>query len=145
MFGCLRKIHYTPKQYFQNNNISFDTPQPRAFTKPKATITPPPKPISFIPVDIFKQSLKTHSENNFIKYLIDLFGSEITGKLISKYFIGTSKYQFYRKDFPDYKSEKGATTFWQINIKGIIRTGEIMLFNSITGKRIKEYLPRCLQ
>ena len=26
--------HYTPKQYFQDNNISFDTPQPKAY-KPR--------------------------------------------------------------------------------------------------------------
>ena len=83
-------------------------------------------PTSFIPVSTFKKSLKYHSENNFIKYLIALFGSEITSKLISRYFIGTSKHWI------------GATVFWQIDITGKIRTGKIMLYNAQTGKRIKE-------
>lgn len=118
--------HYTPKQYFQDNNISFDTTQSRQFYKPKATVTPPPKPVSFIPVEVFKQSLKSHSENNFVKFLLGLFGSEITKQLIEKYFIGTSKYW------------QGANVFWQIDITGRIRTGKIMLYNPDTGKRIKE-------
>ena len=84
------------------------------------------KAVSFIPVTTFKESLKHHLENNFNKYLITLFGSEITNELISKYFIGTSKHW------------NGATVFWQIDIAGKIRTGEIMLYNAITGKRIKE-------
>jgi hypothetical protein len=82
--------------------------------------------ISSIPVTTFKESLKHHTENNFIKYLIELFGPEITNQLISKYFIGTSKHW------------NGATVFWQIDSIGKIRTGKIMLYNAITGKRIKE-------
>ena len=86
----------------------------------------PIKNTSFIPVTTFKESLKHHLENNFIKYLINLFGSEITNQLISKYFIGTSKHW------------NGATVFWQIDIAGKIRAGKIMLYNAITGKRIKK-------
>src|ERR1035437_7865870 len=84
-------------------------------------------PASFIPVTTFKESLKHHLENNFIKYLIIIFGSEITEQLISKYFIGTSKHW------------NGATVFWEIDINkpAKIRTGKIMLYNAITGKRIK--------
>ncbi len=117
--------HYTPKQYFQNNNLPFDTPKSKVYTKPKA-VTPQPKPVSFIPVEIFKTSLKSHATNHFVKFLVDLFGEEITIQLISKYFIGTSKYW------------NGGTTFWQIDIQGKIRTGKIMLYNATTGKRIKE-------
>lgn len=116
--------HYTPKQYFQDNNISFDTPQSGQFYKPKATVTP--KPVSFIPVKLFKQSLKGYNENNFVKFLLGLFETEITGQLISKYFIGTSKHWH------------GANAFWQIDIAGKVRTGKIMLYNAETGKRIKE-------
>jgi hypothetical protein len=120
--------HYTPKQYFQENNISFDRTPPN-LTKPyiqKIKVAPPPKPVSFIPVEIFKQSLKSHNQNNFVKFLLTLFGSEITGKLVSKYFIGTSKHW------------QGANVFWQIDNAGKIRTGKIMLYNSTTGKRVKE-------
>jgi len=124
---CNREIncgyHYTPKQYFQDNNI--DTPQleQRFHLKP---LPPQQKPVSFISVEIFKASLTNHEPNHFIKYLIQLFGVEITGKLVSKYFIGNSTH------WP------GATIFWQIDLKGKIRTGKIMLYNPSTGKRVKE-------
>lgn len=114
--------HYTPKQYFQDNNISVDTP----YLYSAKTIKPQQKPVSYIPVDIFKASLKGHETNSFIRYLINLFGEDITSQLIGKYFIGTSKY------WP------GASVFWQIDISGKVRTGKIMLYNDTTGKRVKE-------
>ena len=116
--------HYTPKQYFQYNNISFDTPQPKAY-KPRP-VTPQPKPVSFIPVEVFKASLKAHETNHFVQFLINLFGVEVASKLVSRYFIATSKHW------------NGATVFWQIDIKGKVRTGKIMLYSTTTGKRIKE-------
>jgi hypothetical protein len=116
--------HYTPKQYFQDNNISFDTPQPKAY-KPRP-VTPQPKPVSFIPVEVFKASLKAHETNHFVKFLINLFGVEVASQLVSRYFIATSKHW------------NGATVFWQIDIQGKIRTGKIMLYSPTTGKRVKE-------
>jgi hypothetical protein len=116
--------HYTPKQYFQDNNISFEAPKPKA-TNPKG-VTPKQKPISFIPVEIFKASLKGHESNHFVKFLIDLFGVEIATDLVSRYFIATSKHW------------NGATVFWQIDTHGKIRTGKIMLYSPTTGKRVKE-------
>jgi hypothetical protein len=115
--------HYTPKQYFQNNNISYDIPQVRQ--QPKS-VTPKQKTISFIPVEAFKSSLKGYEYNNFIDFLISVFDTEIATKLISKYFIGTSKH------WP------GSTVFWQIDITGKVRTGKIMLYDAFTGKRVKE-------
>ena len=116
--------HYTPKQYFQDNNISFDTPQPKAY-KPRP-VTPQPKPVSFIPVEVFKDSLKAHETNNFVKFLINLFGVGVASQLVSHYFIATSKYW------------NGATVFWQIDTQGKVRTGKIMLYSPTTGKRVKE-------
>jgi hypothetical protein len=115
--------HYTPKQYFQDNNIPFDTPQPKSF-KPRPT-KPQPKPISFIPVDKFKASLKTVKENHFVTFLINLFGVEVASQLVSRYFIATSKHW------------DGATVFWQIDTQGKVRTGKIMLYSPTTGKRVK--------
>jgi hypothetical protein len=91
-------------------------------TKPMQAATP----ISFIPVKLFKQSLRGYEVNNFVNFLINLFGNEKASQLISKYFIGTSKHW------------QGANIFWQIDIDGKIRTGKIMLYNPNTGKRIKE-------
>ncbi len=116
--------HYTPKQYFQDNNISFDTPQPKAY-KPRP-VTPPQKPVSFIPVEVFKASLKAHETNHFAQFLITLFGVEVASQLVSRYFIATSKHW------------NGATVFWQIDTQGKVRTGKIMLYSPTTGKRVKE-------
>jgi hypothetical protein len=115
--------HYTPKQYFQDNNISFDTPQPKAY-KPRP-VTPQPKPVSFIPVEVFKDSLKAHETNHFVQFLINLFGVEVASQLVSRYFIATSKHW------------NGATVFWQIDTQGKVRTGKIMLYSPTTGKRVK--------
>jgi len=117
--------HYTPKQYFQDNNISFDTLQAKPYNKPKA-VMPQQKPVSFIPAEVFKASLHGHDSNNFVKFLLDLFGVEVTKQLVSKYFIATSTHWH------------GATVFWQIDILGKIRTGKIMLYIPTTGKRVKE-------
>ena len=116
--------HYTPKQYFQDNNISFDTPQFKQYSPRPIAVKE--KPISIIHVEIFKASLRAYKANNFIKYLTDLFGDEVSKELKSRYFIGTSKHW------------KDATVFWQIDIRGKIRTGKIMLYSPTTGKRIKK-------
>lgn len=125
-------VHYTPKQYFSDNNISFDKILTNVNIQ-KVIKEPQQKEISFIPVEIFKKSLQPDKDiseisdtNSFIKYLIGLFGVEVTHKIIKKYQIGTSKHW------------SGATVFWQMDINNRIRAGKIMLYNAITGKRIKE-------
>jgi len=92
--------------------------------------TPPTPPIekiiSFIPVDLFKASLRNYDKNHFIKFLIERFGTVKTNELISTYFLGTSKHW------------SGANVFWQIDQSNKIRTGKIMLYNATDGKRIKK-------
>ena len=114
--------HYTPKQYFQDNNISFDTINPVAY---KQRTIAPPKPVSFIPFHLFRASLKAHEANHFVQRLVSLFGAEVASGLVNRYFIGTSKHW------------NGATVFWQIDTNGKVRTGKIMLYNPTTGKRVK--------
>ena len=118
--------HYTPKQYFQDSNISFDTHQPKAY-KP-LPVAFQPKPVSFIPVEVFKASLNptAFETNHFVQFLIHLFGVEVASQLVSRYFIATSKHW------------NGATVFWQIDTQGKVRTGKIMLYSPTTGKRVKE-------
>lgn len=116
--------HYTPRQYFQDNRISFDTSKRNEY-RLKTAITVP-KPVSFIPVKVFTAGLKGYKTNNFVKYLIDLFGIEVSYRVCGEYFIGTSRH------WP------GATVFWQIDTKGKIRTGKIMLYSPTTGKRVKD-------
>ncbi len=114
--------HYTPKQYFnENKSLPFTpTERPKKFSSPIRRIT------SYIPEELFRVSLAHHENNNFSKYLVQLFGVDIASKLLSRYFIATSKHW------------RGATIFWQIDLKGKVRTGKIMLYDAITGKRIKK-------
>jgi hypothetical protein len=99
-------------------------------TTAKTPKTPRPpkieKPISLIQVEVFKKSLSNFDQNNFVKFLIERFGTATANELISKYYLGTSNHW------------SGANVFWQIDSNGKIRTGKIMLYNATNGKRIKE-------
>ena len=111
--------HYTPKQYFAENGI---TAEPSTFTKkPK-----PIKPTSVIPDVLAEKTQKDFEHNHFVTYLSTLFDQPTTTYLIEKYKIGTSKH------WP------GSTVFWQIDQLGGIRTGKIMQYDPLTGKRVKE-------
>lgn len=106
-------------------------------SKPKAykprPVPPQLKPVSFIPVEVFKASLnpKAFETNHFVAFLIDLFGAKVASQLVSSYFIGSSKHW------------NGATVFWQIDLKGKVRTGKIIQYeiinsdNSVIGKDCK--------
>lgn len=118
--------HYTPKQYFSDNSHLLGTPQQPFNFKPKAYVLPKQINPSFIPVEVFKASLKAHEANHFVQFLVNLFGVEFASQLVSRYFIATSKHW------------NGATVFWQIDTYGKVRTGKIMLYNPTTGKRVKE-------
>jgi hypothetical protein len=118
--------HYTPKQYFIDKNISFsETHLSNRNCQPKA-VTLQRRAVYLIDVEVFKDSLANYQQNHFVRFLLDLFGVEVTQKLIARYFIGTSTHW------------EGATIFWQIDIKGRARTGKIMLYDPATGKRVKE-------
>jgi hypothetical protein len=116
--------HYTPKQYFQDNHISFDT---AGNSVPYQKPIPKPQPVpSYINMDVFKKSLQGYEDNRLIQYLCRTIGDEATRQAIARYFIGTSKHW------------DSSTVFWQIDGCGKIRAGKIMQYDSHTGKRIKE-------
>ena len=114
------KYHYTPVQYFKDNNISFDNKKEYI---PIQKETPKP---SYIDAERFKASLKGYEDNRLIQYLIKTVGVEATSKAIEKYYIGTSKYW------------DGSSVFWQIDGSGRIHAGKIMQYDNQSGKRIKE-------
>lgn len=127
---CNREIncgyHFPPNQYFkQNPNLVNETFQSHLF---KATdeVLRSSQQTSVIPDSMFEMSFSNVSKNNFVKYLLSLFGTDLTKKLIETYLIGSSKYWL------------GANVFWQVDILGQIRTGKIVLYDSTTGKRIRE-------
>ena len=109
--------HYPPKEYFQANQLNFPKP------KIHAPMVEKPKIVDLISYDLFEQSL--NHNNQFLIYLTSLFGEDITHKVNQRFFIGTSKHW------------QGASVFWQIDSENNIHTGKIMLFNPITGKRVK--------
>ena len=113
--------YYPPGEYFKDQNIEEDL-----FLHNYPIVSPEPKAPSFIPNDLMKNSLSNYNQNNFVSFLIKLFGNQTTIDLKEKYNIGTSNH------WP------GATVFWQIDINGDIRTGKIMLYNPLTGKRVKD-------
>lgn len=126
---CNREVncgyHYTPKQHFIETGQSFEG-EIKPFKPLKEFIRPEAMAVSFIPAEALKGSLRGYENNHFVTYLISLFGEELSGQLISRYFIGSSKH------WP------GSTVFWQIDAKGRARSGKIMLYSPITGKRVKE-------
>lgn len=109
--------HYSPKMYFEDNEVTTYTDRPRVFITP----TPPYKKPSTIPQSYLSASLQQYANNNFAKGLYQYFNHKTVNSTLLKYYVGTAK------------GEK--TIFWQVNRKGEIRTGKIILYNQTTLKR----------
>lgn len=109
--------HYTPKQYFTDN------PQRKSDFKP--IFSPQSKkidkPLCFISFEYVRQAKSERS--NFITFVKTLFDEVDIKRVIDDYHLGVTK--------------SGDTIFWQIDIKGNVRTGKIQGYNPSTGKRIK--------
>jgi hypothetical protein len=72
------------------------------------------------------QYCDTRQQSNFISYLLSVFSTKSVLQAIKTYHIGITNYWH------------GSTIFWQIDTKNRIRGGKIMLYNCVTGKRIKK-------
>ncbi|MEI6848179.1 MAG: DUF6371 domain-containing protein [Chlorobiaceae bacterium] len=114
--------HLTPKEYFLLTGEN-----PFSITKPaqKQEQVLKPEP-SFIDAEILQRSLTGYSQNNFYHWLCSLFGEQKAVELTKTYQIGTSKLW------------QGSCVFWQVDRHGQIKGGKIMLYNSKTGRRVKE-------
>jgi hypothetical protein len=110
--------HYSAKQFFEDKG-SF---QPLK----RINMPEPVKPTNYLPIEILEKSLSSYSKNNFFLFLCKLFGEVAALDLYKRYLIGTSKH------WP------GANIFWQIDNKERIRTGKIMHYSPITGKRTRD-------
>ncbi|MFI5150919.1 MAG: DUF6371 domain-containing protein [Bacteroidia bacterium] len=122
--------HLTPKKYFESMNGS-NQPLPqhsRSIGNSRARI--PEKVscdrISTIPEALLKKSMSNYENNHFFVFMKHLVGEMATKQAIAKYYVGTSKH------WP------GATVFWQVDSRGEVRTGQIMLYDPSTGKRVKK-------
>ncbi|MDR2475709.1 MAG: DUF6371 domain-containing protein [Bacteroidales bacterium] len=116
--------HYSPKQYFTDNNISFEGV--KNFT-PYQNPSPKPQPApSYIDADIFKKSLQGYENNALIQFMHLIVGDEATRQTVEHYHIGTSK--------------NGGTIFWQMDTAGKIRTGKVIQY-AADGHRRKDVMP----
>lgn len=122
-FGkCDRKekcgFHHYPKDFFKKNAKSLSP----VLTAPlRVSGTPVPNRLPYAYVT--KALANVNSNNNFIKYLINLFDIEVVEFLINKYLLGIDKFN--------------DIIFWQIDRNGEVRAGKTIPY-AIDGKRRKD-------
>jgi hypothetical protein len=128
---CDREIncgyHNPPKAYFENKgNIPS---QNTRFTHLNRNVPEQPfRNVSYIDYEIFDKTQHWGiylKQNNFIEYLFNIFDERIVIEITERFRIGTAKHW------------NGATVFWQIDEKHNIRSGKIILYDGLTGKRTK--------
>lgn len=132
--------HFSPKEYFAevspNKEFSYIEKKGHFPTLPSINLTKPdfraaisaskvPQQTQFLPLDLIGKSMTGHNRNGLAIYLESLFGATVAQDLISKYMIGTSRHW------------KGATAFWQIDEQERVRQCKVMLYNSISGRRVR--------
>jgi Domain of unknown function (DUF6371) len=117
--------HYPPNQYFRHNpascrdEVCLVSPVPRSNPITK-TATHLHK-IDYIPFSYVENSTSLHS--NFLQFLTTILTPHQIQQAAENYILGATK--------------SGAVIFWQIDTQGQVRTGKIMQYNPLTGKRIK--------
>ena len=95
----------------------------RKSRKPKTKPIPASK-LNTIPPDIVRRTVSCTKRSDFITFLLTLFDKETVAKLITEYQIGVTK--------------AGDAIFYQIDQKDRCRTGKVMKYNHVTGRRIKD-------
>ena len=116
--------HYTPRQYFEDNQV-IGIAKPRRPSRPMFQATPRP---TYIDSEVFKRSCRAtvNHRNNLVDYLLTVFDTETVNRMVHDYYIGTSKHW------------GGSTVFWQLDRYGHVHGGKIMQYNPTNGKRVKE-------
>ncbi|SHI43611.1 hypothetical protein SAMN02745146_0871 [Hymenobacter daecheongensis DSM 21074] len=84
---------------------------------PKMPLSYPTKTICSIPVEVMEQTLGQYDKNNFALLLQRHFGCGEADSLLQRFEIGTSRH------WP------GATIFWQRDVEGLVRGGQVVLFD----------------
>lgn len=119
--------HYPPKAYFADNPDKNAPPaRSRSRRKKKPAPVPPPVPQNFHSRKLLEATLGHHSQNPFVRFLLNLFVDDPDGvrAAADRYYVGLFD---------------GLTCFWQIDLKGRIRKGKLMRYNPLTGKRQDVY------
>ena len=127
--GC--GYHYTPKQFFEDNPERQDYGKVTARSNRMITIRHQqpgaPKEPGRIPKEYIIRAMGYNS--NFVAFLCSIFDtgtleSPTIQRLMSNYYLGAAK--------------DGSIIYWQIGTDKRVRTGKIMQYNPLTGKRIKD-------
>ena len=120
---CDREIscgyHYTPKIYFQDNNVEY-IPKSNKLALGKKIL---PK-VSYLPNNLVDEFKFFEEENNFIVFLKTNFNSHQINDVIDLYKIGTATIW------------RNSTIFWQIDINNNVHSGKMILYKR-SGKRTK--------
>ena len=120
--------HYTPKQYFMDNPTFLSPPLGGGWVgsachvskQPTHTLTPPQQAGS-IHFSYVEKSASYRS--NFVRFLCEILTDKQLEFVAEHYALGATKNK--------------EVIFWQIDIKGKVRTGKIMQYDPLTGKRMK--------
>jgi hypothetical protein len=120
--------HFKPNQYFEEKGQKYE-PYTPIFTETHTT----PAPISYIPDHIFFNSLQRCMETNLALFLTSLYGYEITSIVLNTYMVGRSE-----------QDGGKVSIFYRIDEHDNVRSGKIMYYDPVTGKRKKEISPTWL-
>lgn len=93
---------------------------------PKGILSPapqrkPPERLDFIPLQYLIDS--TSCNSNFVRFLCDYFPRERIDEAMEHYALGATR---------DRK-----VIFWQMDVNGHVRTGKMMQYDPLTGKRLR--------
>lgn len=113
--------HYTPKQFFIDNPSLVETRRASSYTPIIQKSIAEPRPPGTIPFSYVECSASYQS--NFVRFLCEFLTTEQIGSIGDKYAIGATKNK--------------EVIYWQIDSKGKVRTGKIMQYDPLSGKRIK--------
>ena len=125
-------FHYPPKQFFADNpELIKSTTYNSNTTNFVQRFTPSPLeregegdralPVGTIPFSYVERSASYKS--NFVRFLFDILTDNQIQYIVESYALGATKNQ--------------EVIFWQIDNKSVVRTGKIMQYDALTGKRIK--------
>ena len=119
--GC--GYHYTPKQYFADNPAGQDyIPKMQTAIKSDSKVD-----MGHIPFSYVEQAASYKS--SFVHFLCRLF---------DRFTLESPTIERLMQDYALGATNDGSVIYWQIDIKGRVRTGKVMKYNPETGHRIKD-------
>lgn len=119
--GC--GYHYTPKQFFIDNPVEKERLVAPVRQKP---IQKPQQEASYIPFQYVEKAVSYNS--SFVRFLCGLF---------DRYSLESPTIVRVMEDYALGATKDGSIIYWQIDIKGKVRTGKVMKYDPNTGHRIK--------